>query len=150
MAGFLAELQRGLGRALKEIHKAGGFQVRYRAVINRTVDPVTTENLDIFIQPTPNVRVREKVGGRVQDVFASGAQLSAEALPVFAASRQALLLADGVTFHVPTTQDTFQELDSSGSPTGDIFEVIQVTAIGGRAAGYFLSVVNQSSDQAQG
>ena len=142
MTGYLDEIQRGIGQALKEVHHTGGFKVRYTLVTNRTTDPLTTVNLDIWVQPMPQVRNRERIGGRWQEA------LSAAALPVYIVSRESLKVS-GI-YYEPTTDDTFRELNSSGNPTGPTFHIEQITTIGGRAAGWMLTVVTQFHDKAGG
>lgn len=145
----LEELQRGVGQALRETFRAVGAKYRYTAITDRTTDPPTQATVDIFMNPTPLVKMRERLGGRFQEFLASGAQLAAEALPVFVVSRNSLEISSGV-FHEPNTDDVFQELDSNDVLTGQVFEVVQVTAIGGKAGGYFLTVVTKFHDKASG
>ena len=90
------------------------------------------------MNPTPTVHQRERMGGRWQEVLGAAANLAREAQPVFVVSREDLKVA-GV-FNDPTTDDTFQELDSAGSPTGATFYVQQTTPVGFLPGGFLLLV----------
>ena len=151
MPGWVLELQRGLGRALKQIHKAGGSKLRYQLITDLTDPNNNKSTLDIFAQLTPLVQVREILGGRWTEVLSAAGTLSAEALPVFIVSRESLKI--GPTFHDPTFLDSFQKLDISVVPnvvTGPTFFINQITAIGGEEAGWFLTTVAKFRDHARG
>ena len=136
--GYLFVVERVLGKALKIAHQLGGYKARYTLVTDRTTDPPTTSVLDIYMNPTPTVHDRQRVGGRFQEVMSAAGNLSAEALPIFGVSRENLKV--GTTYHDPTTDDFFQALDKSGVVEGPRFDVQQTTPIGFIPGGWLLQV----------
>ncbi len=151
MAGFVSELQKSLGRALKSIHKIEGTKVRY-TLITDTTDPKNNNTvLDIFVHLTEQVRMREAFQGRITESLSAAGILSAEALPVYVVSRESLKI--GTTFHKPTIFDSFRELDATVSPNvpvGPTLFVQQITNIGGLPTGFRLLTVAKFSEHVRG
>lgn len=154
MAGYLRQIQKAGERVLKRAHRIAGVKFRYFLVTDRTTDPLTVVNagagVDIFMQPTPLVRIREAgpANSRFQEVLSAAGNLSAEALPVFILSRRDLFIG-GVQFE-PTTDDQFQELTLAGALTGSLFDVVQITSIGSKAMGFFITAVTQFHEASKG
>jgi len=139
MGNLLKELQTSMGLAMQEIHRVGGFQVDYTLVTDTTKDPMTIANgaavllSGIFIQPTTKVRVKELLGGRWRESLSAAAVLSAEALPVFIISREALKVSG--TFRIPTHHDSFVETGT----TSPIFRIQQITGVSAVEPGFIIS-----------
>ena len=84
----------------------------------------------IAIQPTPLVRVKEIVGGRVQEIMSAAGNLSAEALPIFLISRPVLVDPATGTQHEPTFKDSFVALNELGTiEVGTVVRGLQITEI---------------------
>lgn len=125
--GYIAQLQRSLGRALKGIHRVGGWRATYTLCTDMTTDPITTVNLDVYMNPIQQKRIKEIMGGRIREIVSQGMDM-----PLFILSREYLL--SGGTYYNPTFKDTFVERGTS-SP---IYRVEEIENIGGLAAGWYL------------
>ena len=148
MTGYLAELQRSLGRALKAIHKTGGFKVRYSLVTDLTTDPIVPVDLDIFIHPISLDQVRKASGGRQIEILNTSRSIFSEKSTVFLISREAI--KTGSMYHTPTFHDTFRELNATDIPIGPTFFVDRITSINSKTSGWFLTVTAQFRDHAKG
>ena len=150
---WLFELQRGVGKCIEQIYRGAGFQVKYSFVADRTTNPLVRVVFDIFVQPTPTVKLRQVLGGRYQEILASQLALGAENLPVYAVSRESLRFdsanrhssdssfdRDTEVFKTPTTDDFFQRLKEDGTveDADEELRVNQIVPIGAVPAGFFL------------
>lgn len=145
MAGVSKQLQKGLGRFLKQWYRvANRFQVTYTLIKNLSDVSGSKENLTIFLKKSPAFRTTEQKFGMSVTFKPSGGVVSQESLPIFEVSRESLKFA-GV-FHEPTKFDSFIEVGT----TEPIFFVKDWETIGEDAAGYRLIVTTQFDEFAGG
>ena len=131
MAGFLNDIQQAVGEALDEVHNAAGVAYTYTLVTDEAT--MTTSDLSIYMWPTELVEVDGQVGGMSLETLSDAGNLSAEAMPVFRASREAFNISG--TYYRPTLADSFV----AAGTTEPVHFVKQVTSILGLAAGYRIS-----------
>lgn len=143
--GFLKVVQRASGRALLNVHRAGGFRVDYTLARDTTVEGMSSIVLaGIYIWPTPLVKEKVLQGNQTLEVMSAAGNLSAEALPIFMISREALKI-NGVFFD-PTFHDEFVETGT----TKPIFRVIQITDIAAPEPGWFITTSTVFRSRATG
>ena len=127
--GYLQQLQRQMGRALKAVHRAAGFRVDYTIVTDTTADHMSTTLLaGIYIQPAPRAKAKEVLGGRFREV-----KTGAAALSVFLIGREAL--KSGGVYFDPTLHDSFVE---TGAAAPRLY-VVEISETARPAPGWFLT-----------